>query len=657
VNTSQLPSVELVQGAPAFESERRGRGRRWKIFFSVLVVTAAIGLALVYSRSPVYRATASVLTVKPKAIDSRSAEADTEHVAIQGRLLLGEDLLGRLSRYLESTGDAEIAGLDNLRGMLSVVAVTDTNLLELRAEGDDPQLMQRIVNRWAESYEVFRAEEIETVTGRTTAEIDDQQHQLAQKIDIARNELQAFREANEIVGLERGENRALASLKGLNNSLNKARDRLIETRARKAAVDEAIARGETVVPNEQKQQIARLRLDVQRGQTRLAELRQRYTQAYLDRDPDLRALPSELRELERELAIALQIAKTTVADEAAQAVEAARLSLLTTERKLSEHQTNVQQFNERYKEFRALEENLARLERLQADNAERLAQIQVTNLRKYPPIQVVEWARIPARPIHPDYERDAMITLGIAFGLALFVTWLVEYLSGRPGPAQQTPQFGVRVYPGDQAPALADAPAKQRLDHNTSTPVQSPPRKAPPANLPVLPRELGGAEVQALLANVDSSVNGYAALLMSGVSPYELPLLHTECFKPQNGTLVVPGAAERTMALGAGIWRRIEAIIGTMNGSQMALPVGEIDQRLAAAAQKAQITDPGGVTSLALWHTYVVYLVRQGIDETTLAQRVGTLPPDVQSSLIHYAPPGGYRPLSGIDFTYPALAY
>ena len=109
MNTPQLPSVELVQGTPPNDPVGPARRRRWKVFFAVLIIGAAIGLTLVYGREPVYRASASVLTVEPKAVDTRSSEADIEHVAIQGRLLLGEELLNRLSRQLEHGGDAAIA--------------------------------------------------------------------------------------------------------------------------------------------------------------------------------------------------------------------------------------------------------------------------------------------------------------------------------------------------------------------------------------------------------------------------------------------------------------------------------------------------------------------------------------------------------------------
>ena len=650
MSTRQLPSVELIQGTPPVPPLAARRNPRFKVFFGVLVVALAVGLAIVYGRSPVYRAVASVLTVKPKAVDARSAEADTEHVVIQGRLLMGEDLLGRLSRRLAAEGD-DISGMDQLRGLLAVVPVPETNLLELRAEGEDPERLQRLVNRWAESYEEFRAEEIEAATGRTTAELEDQQLQLQTRIDAARAELQAFREANDIVSLERGENSSLAKLKGLNDSLNKAQESLIAARARKTAVDEAIARGETVVPNEQKAEIAKLQLGVQRGRVRLAELRQRYTQVYIDRDPVLKSLPGELRLMEDELAHAMRLARTTVSDEAQQEVEAARVSVAALEQQLAEHQRNVQLFNDRFKEFKALEENLARLDTLHADNQQRLAQIQVSNFRKYPPIQVVEWARVPARPIYPDYERDLLIAIAAALGLALFVTWLVEYLSGQATPPPGAPYLGVRIHPGDQL-AGPEAGDRRLIDQ----PERAHDALAAPAeNLPVLPRELAAAEVEALMGALEPSTAAYSTLLLSGVSPYELPLLHTGCFDRGQGRISVPGAGRREIVIGTRAWQRLQPILGHLDGTHMSQPVAEIDNRLRAGAQDARLADPGSINALALWHSYVVFLIRQGIDAPALAQRVGTVPPEVLNALMHYAPPGGSRPPGSIEFAHPAL--
>jgi len=651
VNTPQLPSVELIQGSPPPAPTGPARWRRWKVFFSVLLLASAVGLAIVYGRDPIYRAAASILTVKPKAVDRRSEEADIEHVAIQGRLLLGEELLGRLAKSLAEEGDNDIAGLDQLRSILSVVPVPETNLLELRAEGEYPEQLQRAVNRWAESYEGFRAEEIEAATGRTTAELADEQAQLQLKIEAARAELLSFRETHDIVSLERDENRSLATLKGLNNSLNKAREVLVEARARKMAIDEAIAKGETVIPSEQKSDITRMKLDVERTRARVADLKQKYTQRYIDRDPVLKNLPGMLNEMERELVRALELGERTVKDEAQQDVSTAAASVTALERELIEHQDKVQKFTERFKEFKAMEEGLAGLEELANENKARLAKIEVQNLKKYPPIQVVEWARVPSRPIYPDYERDLMIALAAALGLALFATWLVEYLSERPRPSHATPYLGVRIYPDGQTQTLAAPQVHNQLNHDPTA--AAPPA---PANLPILPRELAGAELKSLMAVADPLTAGYATLLLSGISPYELPLLHSACFDRSGDRVEVPGAGRREISIGQGAWRRLEPVLAEMAGAKMPLPLPDLDQRLVSCAREAQLADPGRINALSLWHSYVLYLVRQGIDASALAARAGAIPPDVHGTLMHFAPPGGNRPLSSIEFIHPILA-
>jgi uncharacterized protein involved in exopolysaccharide biosynthesis len=645
--------VELVQENSVADVRRPGIWRRWKVFVGVLLVASAIGLILVYSRSPIFRASATVLTVKPKPVDTRSAEADLEHTTIQGRLLLGGELLGRLTRRLGEEGIK--TGVEQLRNTLAVAAVPDTNLLELRAEGTEPEQLQHLVNTWGETYELYRAEEIEMASGRTIAEIKDQQQQLEKKISDARDELSEFRQANNIVGLDRADNTTMASLQGLNQSLSKARETLIDAQSRRATIDQANARGDSIIPNEQKRDIAKLRLEVERGRARLEGLEKKYTRVYIERDPDLEQLPAQVKEKELELANALKIANQMVREEADQAVESARQSVQRIERQIAEQNKKVELFNERYKEFKAMEDNLERLETLHTDNAERLAQIQTQNLAKFPPIQMVEWARVPTRPIYPDYDRDLMIALGSALGLALFVTWLLEYLSDKPGSRRQGPQFGVHIYTGDQSRALDAATANAQIADARVPPAKS---LEPPAHrLPKLPRELTGAEVQTLLGAGSAEVGGYITLLMSGISPYELPMLHASNFDRDAGKVALGGATPRSFVLPPGVWQRIEAVLDQLDDAQGRLTLSELEQQLLHIAHDKRLDDPGTVNALALWHTYVLHLVRQGIDRDTLEARVGLIPPQVLDSLMEQAPPGEARAPERIDFTYPALAY
>lgn len=660
MNRSPLPSVEVIQASPTLEQNSVIPWRRWKIFAVVLLIGLAIGLTIVYARSPIYRATASVLTVKPKAVDMQSAEADIEHVAIQQRLLLGEELLGHLaSRWNLESGDNSTDATD-LRGMLTVVPVTETNLLELRAEGDEPAMLQRLVNWWGESYEEYRLAEIDGATLRTTTELTEQQDQLALKIENHRKALLAFRETHDIVSLQRDENRSLARLKGLNNTLNKARAELIDARAHQQAIDESIARGEVVIPKEQKADITKLKLEVEGTRARVADLNDKFTERYIELDPELQDLPQILHDLEGDLARALELAQNTTRLDADQALQKSRVAVTNLEQELAQHQRNVQQFTQRFKEFSASEETLGRLENLFAENAERLAQIEVTNRKKFPPIEIVEWARLPDRPIYPDYERDLMIVLGTVLALALFLTWLFEYLSERSRASATSPNFGVRIYPAEQAHNLGASDVGQLKDPMSAVRTlphgENNQHAAVPTAFAVLPRELAAAEIKTLLDAVDPMTANCSALLLCGISPGELGLLDSGCFDREHRQIDVPGSSARELDIEAAVWPQLDGLMVGMTDRTWAAAIAGLDLQLVNAARGVGLREPASVDALSLWHSYVVYLVRQGIDSTALIDRVGFIAPDIFNALMQSAPPGGSRPLETIDFAHPALA-
>jgi hypothetical protein len=546
--------------------------------------------------------------------------------------------------------------------MLTAVPIPETNLLELRSEGDDPELLQQVANKWAETYEEFRVEEIQAATGRSTAELQEQQEQLQIKIDTARGELQAFRAANDIVSLERGENRNLSRLKGLNDSLNKARERLVEAQAKYAATQEAVAKGETVVPREYKAELAKKQLEVERMRDRITELNLRYTQRYIDRDPDLKLLPDELRDMERDLERAILLGQRTMIDEGRQEVEAAKATVESLETELADHQNKVQVFTDRFKEFKSMEERLARLENLHSDIGERLARIQVQNMKKYPPIQVVEWASIPTRPIHPDYERDLMIALGVALTLALFSTWLLEYLAGL-SRVPENHSVGMRVYLNNTDQQLGATSAPNVLDHGPRTELglaHHPDPAQPAAKHEVsgsadLLSELTVAEIRVLLASVDPVTAGYCALLLSGISPQELSLVDSDCIDQDAGVISVPGGYSRNIEVGRGAWRFVDGLSKNPAAHPMDQLIAALDANLAVTAADLGMENPVRVGTISVWYSYVTYLVRQGVRLTELSKRVGPLSPEMKLILANFSPQGVNRPLAEVDSVHPAM--
>ncbi|MFO8002649.1 GumC family protein [Thioalkalivibrio sp.] len=641
MSAAQPPSIELLQGSPGGGESPR-RPVRLGVFLVTFLVCAALGLAFTYLRPPVYQTSATVLTVKPKGVDQPSADADIEHVAIQRRLLLGDDVLERLAAALRREGHdpGRYTGAGGLRAMLAVLPVPDTNLVELRAEGGEPELLQKAVDHWAEAYVALRAARIADIASRTTAELVAEQAQLGRRIADKRTELEAFRERHDIVSMEREENETLSRLRGLNASLNKAREEATEARARLSAVQTSLAQGRVVVPDEEKSRLAGLQSEAQALRERLSRLEERYTRRYMELDPNLRDLPEELAAVEAQIRRLTSVGQTQASTDAEQAVLVAEETVRSLEAELAAHRSRVAEFTARFAEHQVLEEELERLEVVFNDNQERLARIEMSNREQFPPLEVVDRAPLPLEPVRPLYTRDAGIALGLSVLVALFLAWLVDYLTGRM--RREPAVTGVRVFGG----AAPEAPLLPRHGSDAILVGGAAAARFPSA----WPRELEPAEVAALLETASPVTALQAGLLLSGVTPEEIPLLAGRV-DPDSDTLDIGGPGARSLTLPGGV-RRLAAVA---TDAEWAWTDEEMRAGLQIAAADAGLTDAAGISPEALQHTYLVFLVRQGARLGELARRAGPLQAGRLSRYARLSPPGANRPLEDIDPFYPIL--
>jgi len=181
-----------------------------------------------------------------------------------------------------------------------------------------------------------------------------------------------------------------------------------------------------------------------------------------------------------------------------------------------------------------------------------------------------------------------------------------------------------------------------RLRHDVGVPTHpiqsSTDSDATAASLPVLLRELAVAEVKTLLTIADQLMAGYCALLLSGVSSYELGPLNKECFETAARRLNVPGVNPRSFEITPGVWDKLHDVLEDMDNSETIVPITEIEFRLVNAAREANLSDPPSINGLSLWHGYVVYQIRQGIDDSELINRVGVIPPEVHQALKQFSP-------------------
>ena len=80
-----------------------------------------------------------------------------------------------------------------------------------------------------------------------------------------------------------------------------------------------------------------------------------------------------------------------------------------------------------------------------------------------------------------------------------------------------------------------------------------------------------------------------------------------------------------------------------------------IDAQILCAAHDAGLEDPANVNADCLRHTYVAYLVRQGIRFADLTSLVGELPAELLGAYTTFAPPGPRVARERIETSYPGV--
>ncbi|HEC15469.1 MAG TPA: integrase [Sedimenticola sp.] len=643
----QLPTIEVIQGpsaaaGPGLKSGRRSR--RLLVFLAMFVLCAAAGLFYTYSRPAVYRATAALLTVAMPAVDQPGAAADIQHVSIQRQLLLGQPLLQEVLERLEAGDDAgPVNSVARLQGMLSVDPLADTNIVKLSAEGPVPELLPRVVNTWVNVYLEMRARKIKEATGATTEALQEQYQALAAKLEAKRAELDRFRRENNILSMGRDENQVIARLKGLTTALNTASEEEVRARAELDAIRKAIAKGKPVVPKEEQSSLAALEASAQALREKLIALRRRYTDEFISVDPNLKIVPKQLKEVQKEIAAKVEYGRKIVLAEAEQKLATARQSVKELQTQLKDHKSKATRFTARFAEHEALQEDLASLEELYRTTEERLVAIEVENRQKFPQVNVLEYAQLPVTPVRPQYLRDAAIALAASLLTALFAVWLVEFLLRREERPEGRTLAGVRIYT-QQQPAIS---------HPSAPPVAIA-EKARPALQQLADTELDAGEIRQVFKQADRTGKRLIALLMSGLSPEEATRVDADCFDFATGRLRVPGGQARTIALAPTV---LELFCETASSGQEPAPDPLTPDDLAAiltlAAVDAGLPDPERVNAAALQHSYLAYLVRQGVRLSEIPGIAGDIPATRLASYAQLSPPGPGKALDEIELAYP----
>jgi uncharacterized protein involved in exopolysaccharide biosynthesis len=635
-----------------------------RVFLGTLTVALGVSVAFTWLRPPEYRAAARLeITPGIASVTSRPASsgatASQRPFLTEVQALASRPVFEAAAKQLKDSGeDLSALGPDPVAAMqaqVEALPVADTNVVELIAKGQRRELLAPLLNTVIDVYQERLADAYRSSSSESVVQADEEVKKLDAAVIAKRREGEAFRTRNNIVSVERDENEVLARVRNLSASLSTAEDRVAAAEGKLRALGASAAAGKAVVRSRDDPTLANLEQRASQMQEELRELERGFTSDYLAKDPKTITLRARLAELERQIVQQRASSQQTSLLEAQEDLASAQAAAARIRSQMAVDRQAAAQFTARFNEYKSKQDELAELEKTYRDAVQQRARLEASERSRMPSTRVLEAATPPREPWRPLYWRDTGFSVGGSLVLALLAMWLVE-LFNRPEPQPAVvliqPQPGTLRYEGP-AQALP----------NRSTPAMSLPGNEP-ALLPrqtAFPRELRADEVAALIGASDDEIRLVMLLLLSGLTLDEALELRWSDVDLTSGRIHAGGESGREIAIDGTLGQLLQAapkspgselLVGSMH--RPATP-DSIDAQILCAAHDAGLEDATQVTSACLRHTYVAFLVRQGIRFADLTRLVGPLSAEIVGAYSALSPQGTRVASAQVERLHPAL--
>ena len=647
---------------------RRSNRRRLGVFLTVFASALIAGLVWNLQRPAEYR-TAARLQISTGTANARveaPAAAGAEQPAprndllTQAQILTSRSLLEEVHQRLVKEGRAAgLAGAEPvtaLQNMLVASPLAGTDIVELQAIGGAPQLLVHVVNTVVTTYREQLFASHGNASQSAIVNLRDEIQRLDGNIAKKRAQLAVFRVRSGVVSSERTENEALARVRGLSESLNKASEDAAKADARLRTLRESAASGRSPVFARDNPTLAVIEQRISAMREELRDMERNYTPDYMKLDPTARALRARLTELEQQLSASRlssqQAALATAEEEAA----GARVTVERIRVQMDDQRQTALTFSGKFSEAQTMEEDLRRIEGTRRSASERLAQIEASENARRPSLTLLEAASLPGGAWRPDYLRDGLIVLAASFLLGLLAMWFVELFNR--APASPPPGTTTLVLPPHW---MASAPSVGAPAPHAALPFDTAYRTVPQLSAKVdFPPPLTQDEVRALLAAAEGQGRLLCAFLLLGLTVDELKVLAFRDIERTTSRLTVRGASARMLPLPDWLARMLDGHAGNdpdkpLFCNALGRPFGATDvaTHVTCAALDAGLA--ASVSPDALRHTYLTNLIRQNVRFSDLRSLAGNL--SVQELEAYAAVGSGPRQVRGaaVDPIMPAL--
>jgi uncharacterized protein involved in exopolysaccharide biosynthesis len=633
------------------------------VFFGVFLLCLLVSLSYTFLRSPIYMANARVQVTPAERVALRDTPAVPDgkpDFLSEVQILTSRPLLEKAVNKLQELG--HLKGLDadpvlTVQNMLTVTPVEGTQMVQLQAQGAEQTLVARLINILIETYRDQQATSGSAASQAQLRETREALQVIEANVAEKKKNLEAYRLQSNIVSSERDENQTLSRLRGLGTSLSTATDREAIAAGRVRAIEQAIAEGKRTPQAKDNPTVANMEARLSQAREEWRALERQFTPQYLDMDAPSKALKTRIANLELQLEGERQKSQQMALAEAREDLASERAAAQRLQQQLTDDKQSVQVFSRRFSEYQGMQEELKGLEEMRQDAKKKLLAMESSESARRPRILVVEPAVTPNEAWRPLYWRDAGISLAGSLVLGFLAVWFVEFFNRKeiqpPGPSTVIlPQPWMAIAQPTGPPSLGAGPAPEMLAGGAETRLLATP----------LPRELRSNEIEKLLGSAAPENLAILACLLCGLSTDEVVSLQRQHVNTATGTLLVPGQSSRALPLPAQLLtltnHRPADSPDTplfLKTKDRPLDTEDIHSVVTSSAYDAELEQPHSVTPATLRHTYVAFLVRQGLRFSELGHLVGRLSAETFNMLAPLAPEAQRVSINSVEHLLPAL--
>jgi polysaccharide biosynthesis transport protein len=656
--------IPFARWGPMEDTSEKLFRRRIAIFCCTFLIGCGSGLAYVYTRPAEYRSVARLQISPPGAVSdegdstkSPTIEEDPQAFLTEVQALTSRPLLDGVLANLKKSGRLPDLGKDpagTARQMVHATPIADTKIVELSAIAPQPVFASDLVNALVAAYRQELAKSYESHATKTYADLSAEASALERQVAAKSGELEAYRAANDIVSLQSQENGVLASISQLTETYAQSNQKLAAANGQLKALRAAQAAGQSVVLSKDDPTLANLEQRASTLREQLKDLERRFTPDYLALDADARALQARVANLDQQIRAERAASAGRALADAQEGAAGAQAEVARLSGDLDKNKKAAEAFAARLARFQAMQDDLDHLRAMQRQAQDRLLKLEASQRERAPAVDVLEPAEPSRTAWSPPYTIDAGLTVASSLVLALLAVWLVEFVVG-PKPARAAimhhsimPQV-LEHYSGSQPRVAIQRPI-------------NPPRLLELDSAGRGLRDLSDAEIAALMSGASADGGLAIAAILSGISPTELSNLRWQDLDLKAAVATAPGSG-RILSLEEPLLGLLRLRATNQGGDEPLLEDGhnnpvtleDIDRLLLYAAYDAAIERPQEVTAAALRHTYLLFLLRQGVRASEIEQIAGSIPHSELIGYLQQVPPGERRPITEIARVHSAL--